>query len=443
MKKKHKLSIILSLFVLCNTFMLHAQQIYDLFPDSYTVREKIVNTWFSEPISIIRDKSAEILQTNLGDYFLVRAEEREGLMEIIVSPLVVQKFDVYEYEDLLETEDSVLNQSQKRVETWPKEALGSWILYRDVITGKPVKIRHYVMPDTEIFVEFFTGSQKTKANFSIYGGLVANQVPVSVDFDFFYTSSIKDIITVTNQIPWHYAAAYSNIYSDTMNMITKIRDCLPQIEQDLDSSVNSEFSFLKWIIDGLVEPQVGGILFDEPLFNKTISTDDSYPMRSDAYKGFDYVRNLATACLAADTGMNYTSENSSVDVTVEPFAYFVDNDGVKKRVQYLENNGYNIELLQSILYVLATTEPQLFYLGAIRESEIIKIEDKRVEQFSYNHVAAFFPWFDEKGLFCITVFQDGKEIDFDDFVLEHPDSFVHLVRVKSTMNFYPRLSEND
>ncbi len=441
MKKKHKLSIITSLFVCILSFSVNAQQIYDLYPDSHTVREEIVSTWFSEPISVIRDKSSEILQTNIGDYFLVRAEEYNGLMEIIVSPLVIQTFNIVEYDELVTSEKST-HKNDVKIETWPKDALGSWILYRDVVTGIPVKIRQYIMPDSEIYIEFYPGS-KTSATFSLYGGLVAYQVPVSLDFESLYTASIKEVKTATKHFPWEYAEVYNKIYSDITVMISTIRDSLPKIGNKISDADDSEFVFLKWIIDGLVSPLIGGDLFLDSLENQTIEQDLSYPTRANAYLSLNYVRNLATACLSAETGINYTPATSNVDVDIKPFAFFVEDNGAKKRVQYLNDNGYETQLLKSVLYVLATTEPQLFYLGAVRESEKIEITNKKFEQFSYNHAVVFFPWFDSKGRFSITVFQDGKELTFDQFSEKYENCFIHLVRVKSSMNFFPEVSEND
>ena len=442
MKKARNYKIVISLILFLFTVSLNALDLSSC-PDSYTVREKIVDTWFEEDLDVIRAKSAEILQTNIGDYFLVRAEEYDGLMEIIVAPLVVQSFDVVEYNQLLENSETVDSTRDVKIETWPKDAVGSWILYRDSLTGKPVKIRQYIKPDSEVYIEFYNSPQKIKADFSIYGGLVANQVPVIVPFEFFYTATIKDMLSVTMRFPWEYTQSYNNSYSDSQYMISVIQKSLP-FYNSLDIQKNdSELQFLKWIIDGLASSLVGGPLFDEPLYSSTIDAKEANSSRKNAYKTYNYIRNLATASHSADTGISYTPATASVDVEVEPFSYFVDSDGVKKRVEYLENNGFSNEVLESILYVLASTEQQIFYLGAIREPEILKINGKYTEYYSYNHAVAFFPWFDNDGGFHINVFHDGKELKFDEFLEKHPDCFTHLVRVKSSMNFFPVNSEKD
>ena len=443
MKRVLKRNVLLSLLFLLFSVSLSAQYVNDSYPESYTVREKIIDTWFTEDISVIRDKSSEILQTNIGDYFLVRAEEHDGLMEIIVSPLVVQTFNIVEYDVLLDGCENTDSTKTVQIETWPKEALGSWILYRDVATGKPVKIRQYIMPDSEIFLEFFNTDLKTTASFSIFGGLVANQVSVVVPFDFFYTSSMKDIVGVTMRFPWEYIKTNNQIYAETKYMISVIHENLPALADKTLLENDTDLGFLKWIIDGLVEPLVGGRVFDDALIASTVKAQATYSSPEDAYATYDYTRNLATASHSADTGISYTANTSSVDVALEPFGFFVDDDGVKKRVEYIAKNGYNNEILKSILYILTTTEPQLFYLGAIRNPAISEANGKTIEYYSYNHAVAFFPWFDEDGYFHVKVFQDGKEFSFDKFLSIYPDSFTHLVRVKSSMNFFPLITEKN
>ncbi len=439
MKKQHKY-IITTSFLLFFTLFLHAQ---NLRIDSYTVREKLVETWFTEDISVIRDKSSQILQTNIGDYFLVRAEENNGLMEIIVSPLVLQDFEVLEYNHLIENGQKTDTTRTTKIETWPKEALNSWILYRDSKTGKPVKIRQYIMPDSDVFMEFFYSEEKTKANFSIFGGLVTNQAPLVVPFEYFYTSSLKDIMAVTIRFPWEYTQSSTQIYTDTMHMISVIQKALPSLEESDILKNNAKLSFLKWIIDGTVKPLTGSIIFDDVLTTNTIETDLSYPTRKDSYSSYNFIRHLATASLSADTGILYTPNTANVDVCIEPFTFFVDNNDEKQRITYFENNGYKNQILKAVLYILATTKPQLFYLGAIRKPVQTEKNAQNTEFYSYDHAVAFFPWFDKEGFFRINVFQNGKELTFDDFLESYPDSFTHLVQIKSTMNFFPLISEND
>jgi hypothetical protein len=83
--------------------------------------------------------------------------------------------------------------------------------------------------------------------------------------------------------------------------------------------------------------------------------------------------------------------------------------------------------------ILAATESDYFYLGAIRESN-----HKTPEVFYFNEVVSFFPWFDESGHFMITVFESGIETSLNSFIRRYADNYVHLVRVKASEYFNPQ-----
>ena len=43
--------------------------------------------------------------------------------------------------------------------------------------------------------------------------------------------------------------------------------------------------------------------------------------------------------------------------------------------------------------------------------------------------------FDAYENFYVTVFQDGKEISLEEFILQNKDNFIHLVRLSASENF--------
>ncbi len=427
---------------------LNAQTNSILYPESSFVRTELVETWFSQDIPLLRDQSAEVLQNELGEYFLVRAEEKDGLMEVIVAPLVVQTLEIRDLSSLDRStvqENAEVTPSALSIETWPKDGLGSWVLYRNVSTGESVRIRYYFMNDKDIFVEFLPGDEKTFANFSIFNALVAYRVPVPVSLDYFYTASLRDVQKLTqNILPWQYTDVYDNVYADSIQMVRVIRSLLPDAQRaKMFVSDSSEYDFLKWLVDGLVRPLTGGVLYEEPLYRPTIEPNFVIPERQYTHKSYDFVRNLAAAALSADTSLSYTYDTSHADVKVEPFAVFSNESGNNERVNFVTDIGYETRLLKSILYVLAATEGDLFYLGAIREVEESSDLGKTAEQYYYNNTAAFFAWFDSQGKFTVSVFENGAELTLDQFIDRYPDSFVYLVRMKASLNFLPETPEVD
>ncbi len=453
MRNTHKLSIsrryglVLLLFTYC--FVLSAQDNGVLYPESSQVRSQLIDTWFTQDISLIREQSTEVFQNELGEYFLVRVEEKGGVMEIIVAPLVIQTLEIQNFNVAGEIErGQEMQSSELSIETWPKDGFGSWILYRDSTTGKNIKVRYYFMNDSNVFIDFMSGKDKSYANLSIYGALVAYNAPIPVLFDYFYTAQFDDIKKITkNSLPWKYVDINDNVYTDSMHMITIIRKLLPDLQKtQMFVSEDSEFEFLKWIINGLVKPLTGGTLFDDPLRMSTVDIDFTIPERQQTHKSYDYIRNLAAAALTAGTSLSYTYETSRADVHVEPFSVFTNESGKNERVNFVIDIGYQVDMLEALLYILTATEQDLFYLGAIREKRESSDGGRTPEQYYYNHAVAFFSWFDSSGKFHVTIFQNGAEYTLQQFLSRYSDSFVHLVRVKPSVNFFPEepgLSEDE
>ncbi|MFC2420137.1 MAG: hypothetical protein ACFNOL_03545, partial [Treponema maltophilum] len=60
-------------------------------PESASCRKELIETWFMQDPEILRAAEPQLMQNRVGDYFLVRQEEENGQMRIIVAPLVRQK----------------------------------------------------------------------------------------------------------------------------------------------------------------------------------------------------------------------------------------------------------------------------------------------------------------------------------------------------------------
>jgi hypothetical protein len=107
--------------------------------------------------------------------------------------------------------------------------------------------------------------------------------------------------------------------------------------------------------------------------------------------------------------------------------------------------------LKPLLYMLAVTDPDKFYLGAVRT--LYDGEKQLPSSYSgkdysdeggrilpqFIHTAAFFPYFDEQGRFQVSVFESGVETPLDEFLSRYPGDYIHLVRIKSPVWFVPAL----
>ena len=182
-----------------------------------------------------------------------------------------------------------------------------------------------------------------------------------------------------------------------------------------------------------------------PLVQKTVDvnpTGSQGVLENDYNANFslDWTRNLAAAVLSVNSKKTILYKDSGVDVSIEPFAARWTDRGVQSEAGYIKNSGYKIQYLKPLLYVLATINPQYFYLAAIRQTGG---GVGRPEVKVFNDAAAIFPYFDADGKFRAVAFYDGVEYSLqqfcDSFAAQRTnDSFAHLARVKASAKFYPQ-----
>lgn len=427
----------------------------DGIPDSSEIRKFLEEKWFKAPLQTVRMNKAEIHTNKIGQKFQVRLEETENDFNIFVSPFTRMEVDIY-------TENGKTTEMQ---DVYPGDSKGSWVLIRNKKTGEPLRIRYYFTNNSEVFVQFFPENKMAYADFVIFNSYAAKGLPTGILFDRFYTSSFSEIKKWTNdKIPWKYAEIFSEDYNSIQQMIGVIREKLPNLLFTEDASYD-EFAepiylstgkkreilpeqkdkitlcgagFLKWIIDGINEPLTGGFIKHEPLTQETVSYNPTgfYGIKSQNYAlsfTLDWTRNLATAISSVRTNHFFTYKDSKVDVSIEPFSAELTENGIKNVSGYIKDSGYRFSSLKSLLYVLSVTEPQTFYLAAIRQTSNYSSEVK-----AFNECAAIFPYFDSEQKFKIAVFKDCQEIDFETFYAQYCLDFVNLVKVQATERFFPR-----
>ena len=444
MKHRRLLSFVLSFFLI---FPVVAQDIIDI-PESSSIRNRLVESWFEQPIPVVRTQEPEEIESVDGTYFQVSFEDYGDQFIIVVAPEKYEKVEVYT--------DSGIEYTHKRM--YYSESPGSWILFRDAKTGEPICIRYYFAVNTEIFLQFRRSSslpsEKSLADFMVFGEYAAKNVPVGIPLEYFYDMSCDEVLTLLKYVvPWASTPFYSSLYNDILQMIAVIRENLPRFHyledaaydemgnlvsikngnsvyvpgSDANTLYVSSSGFVKWIVDGLVRPLSGSGILLEPLVKKTEifksgSFSDTMSKKYDTTLALDWTRNLAAAMVSIYSGRDYTYATSGVQLNSVPF------NGA-----YIENTGFKVSMLKPIFYYLAVTEPGRFYLGAIRHT----VNDG-AEFVVYNECVAFFPSFDRNGKFSVILFIDGEEIKIEEFIEDYYGDFIQLVRIQSSEQFFPR-----
>ena len=434
-------------------------------PDSSEIRKDLRERWFTAPLSTVRTYSPEVYESKAGNSYQVRFEEKNGELEIIVSPEQNVMIDLYNGTEKSATVESVI---------YPENVPGSWILYRNLKNGKPKRVRYYFMSDSEIFVEFKIDGKKTVADFVLFDMYVAKGVPLGITFETLYSLSFADLRKLTkNSLPWYLASSQSGMYHSNLQMISVIRGNLDSIESVKDGAYNengesvfilsnekrdvqegenpqklqlSSAGFLKWIVDGLVVANVGGYTYIEPLYRETVNMPtaghaDVFSQKYNMNFALDWTRNLSVALLSIQRNADYEYSKSGVDVSISPFnsGRFKDGEVTANAVSYIKDSGYRIGVLKALLYVLAVTESDHCYLVAVREAGASeKNDDTYPEVGVFNNCAILIPYFSNEGKFHCCVFEGGKEIPLDKFVEKYSSSFVNLTRLQSSDRFYPQ-----
>ena len=431
-------------------------------PDSSVIRKSVADNWFEQPLETLRHNRTELRTNEIGQVFEVRMEETREFFSIIIAPETQLSVDVY-------TQNGV---ERKVVNEYPADAAGSWILIRDAVSGKPLKIRYYFAGDSEVYIQFSPNSNKSLADYVIGDCFAARGVPVGVPFEYFYTASFFSVLSLTEKtLPWHYADIHPEQYHGNLVMVNVIKKNLSRIKQVKDGCYNefgnpvyiggklsgkarevdqddvknniltmNHSGFLKWIIDGEINPLTGSSTYVAPLLRETTQLNPlglagNKAQRESLFHSLDWTRNLATARMSVQARRNYLYEDSGVDVKIEPFSAEISSKGITAVAGYVKNSGYEIKYLKSLLYVLAVTDPSYFYLAAIRRT--VHPADGSPEFKVFDSSAAIFPYFDKNGQFGCTVFENGKELSLHQFIKKYPDCFIHLTRVLSTDRFNP------
>lgn len=183
--------------------------------------------------------------------------------------------------------------------------------------------------------------------------------------------------------------------------------------------------FAKWVIDGVLYPHTGRLLEVEPLKrphpdfrgNRWSEKVDSL---EDPYFGLDWTRNLAVEAMKVFSAA--PEEPGPEDADVDFLRYH----------DYKDDVGYPIGRLKTVLYELARTHPNRFYLASVND-----LEHGGYELRKHHHVAVLFPWLDDRGGLQVSVMERAQETNLDAFMENYRKTYVHLVQIDHSGVFKP------
>ena len=440
-------------------------------PDSSAIRKTVLSSWLKAPLNEIKYKAVENRTNESGSQFQISLEQSQNEFNVVIAPKVV--IDV---EQIKENKKHIVS-----MEIYPSGAAGSWILSRDLKTGKPSRIRCFFNNDSEVYIQLRPDGTKTLADLIVFNSFAARSVPIGIPFENLYTASFSQLYQWTkDRLPWKKVTVTTGLYREKLQMVAVIRENLKNINYAQyacydengklssiitgdafegqtyilddygnltgeETNVKDDYrltlsspGFVKWIADGLIEPLTGsGTKINELLENTySFSPTGKAGVLSQSYNltlTLDWCRNLAAKVMSARSSRDFSYKTGGVDVRVEPFACEIVNSKIVSAPGYLTGSGYEIKSIKSLLYVLGVTEPGYFYLAAIKRTSSVK-----PDEMAFNDCAALFPYFDDKGTFGCIVFDNGTELTLETFIAKYASSFAHLERIKASDYFFPK-----
>lgn len=369
---------------------------------------------------------------------------------------------------------------------------GTWILRRDLATGNPISITIYLRESSDVFIVLHPVTlerirDKSLIDFCIFSAYLRRDVPIGFTFEQLYYTSLSALRDQTKSIlPWEVFEAplsYSSVEETSTVVAKKMHElvymddgafdenAVPRFIQTGKKQTKSQiqyaseaaeikagtkirggvdgFGFVKWIVDGIIRPVAGSNTYISALKKPSDVPETAftkpYRKQRELFFGLDWIRNLAAARLSLTMKKTVYPFEAGIDVNIEAFSFsppipsnsVTVNTADEKKVTkekfagYFKTAGYQIAYLKALLYYLAVTEPNNFYLASIN------CESGEPALRQYNHVAAIFPYFDILGNFTVDVYENMQRVPLETFIKENAGSFIALVRISAPeIGFY-------
>ncbi len=402
------------------------------FPDTSHARRSVLNdlyATFHTPDGEDNDPERQLISSPWGSPVLYRREEQNGNRYDIFIPAGSDDLQI--------------------------AAPGTYVLRRRIADNAFDQIKIFLQRDEGSFLRLRPEGRTLRMDVHIANTVMYRNVPVPMSMNRALTAPVESLIRETTGIvDWSLLEVYPDEsgYAEIRHMVEEIRRALPGLPNAEDGAMDAEGNlvfieslvsqerlpgfncsgFAKWVVDGVYRPETGRYLPIEPLKEKHLGlrgTAWSEPLEDarDPYFGLDWTRNLAVHMAATRRNVDPAIiGRESLDVRDVPTA------------AYVEDVGYPVDALSSVLYWLALREPGTFYLGSVNrlfgEAPVLR---------QHTHVVVLFPYFDGEGRFHTAVMERNVETDIQSLERRYGDDFIHLVRVDASARFEaPGFAEN-
>lgn len=360
---------------------------------------------------------------------------------------------------------------------YPVDGAGSVVIRRNNRDGAFSQVKVFLKREPSIYMRISPAPSGSELSIFLMDDdhpLYQNlHLPVSIQQT--ALMSVRKLLEMTEgRVGWSSILDVPSAYyfSNVNLMISEIRKALPGLPDAEDGAMDDDGNlvristlglnrqpgfncsgFVKWIADGLYRPVTGSWLKIDDLKRRQFEArgdkkTEDYEVSRDPFFGLDWTRNIA-AKLSEARGSTIrkvgfaAQDKQSVGVssTVEasakssgPTISIMTEETWDVRdapfLSYVEDRGYRVKDLKSLMYTLALKDPDYFYLGAINGNW-----GSQPVLLQYYHIVSIFPRISESGRFEPIVFERNVESSIDSLIRRYPNEYIHLIRIKASKDF--------
>jgi len=356
--------------------------------------------------------------------------------------------------------------SPERNGSFPIYTQGTWIIKRSDIDGAFLQAKIFLRSDPGTFARIYPAGTRSRIDIVTYGGVLHREVMVPLPFTELLRSPFSRIRELTSYvIDWAVFSPDPALYRDLRGLVSAVRNKLPLLRYADDGAIDADgrnifistlaeqrapaglncSGFVKWLVDGMLHPITGSYLSVASLRERMVdwrgsSFTEGFEEKFDPFFGLDWSRALAKSTWSAFYPSLDDNSPLANDVAEAPFSLRVrDADPVNGGSAYepfsdnFDDAGIDVRGLKATLFLLATREPGRFYLAQFNARD-----EKPPRLRRYFHIAALFPYFDDAGVFRVTVFESAAETSLES-ISGRGYEFVKLVRMPAAPRFEPQV----
>jgi hypothetical protein len=326
------------------------------------------------------------------------------------------------------------------------DSAGTFIIKRRRTDGSFVQAKIFLQDDPGCFVRISPLGERTELEITLFGRIFQRGVILPARFESLLIAPLERIMRLTGPaVDWDLLQPADRTDADVAveRTVAAIRRALPMLgdadDGAMDASGRMVFirdgspqvaasgfncsGFAKWVVDGFFAPLTGRLTDITVLKERDLGIRGNRwtgPLEEsrDPYFGIDWSRHLARE-LARARGDGAGSVEAW-DVRDAPSFAYVDDV------------GYAIADLPTVLFRLARAAPGRIYLGSVNRPAP---GNPGLRQ--HDHVVVLLPFVDAGRVFRVAVFERSAETSVNSLAKRYPSDFIHLVRFDVTGDFHP------